>query len=575
MDWGYDNRNLKIIIVIVFAILIIAIGVLVINTNKSHIVETIEEAPYEYFSMHSLDEKVGVIDKNGNTIIESKYTNIYIPNQSKDVFFCFSDDENYYIFNSKGKDIFTEFNSVSPIIISDTSLEMEKNVLSYEENGKYGLVDFEGKKLTNAIYEQVSSLKNKPGCILVKKDGLYGVLDSNGEIVIEAKYNSIKGDEYCSETDKYLKTGYIISEKTKTGIIYGYIDYNGKMLIEPQYESIARPLEYESDDIYLVFMENGKKGVMKNKKIIIKPRYQSINYYNVSDIFIVNKNGKYGFFDSDGSEILNAQFTEYSIAGDYISVKKNDEMFLYDIHGNLVNTNKYKSIIETSNPSYFIAQDDSGYYSIISKDVQIQDNYTNITYAFDNFFIFTTEDGQSGVLDLYAGTEVEAIYDYIIVLENARALEARKGNEVDIYSEKIEKMLTMSGGIVEKVSQDYFVIYSDTEMKYIDKNGNIVKNTDIYKDLNLYAYKADDGKWGFSDSKGNVVVECKYDIVTELNEYGFAGICQEGKWGVLDKDGKVIVVPTYEIETYYSPSFIGKYLLEELETIYCTEIAEQ
>ena len=36
---------------------------------------------------------------------------------------------------------------------------MEKNVLSYEENGKFGLVDFSGKKLTNAVYEKVESLK--------------------------------------------------------------------------------------------------------------------------------------------------------------------------------------------------------------------------------------------------------------------------------------------------------------------------------------------------------------------------------------------------------------------------------
>ena len=65
-----------------------------------------------------------------------------------------------------------EFSEVTPLMISEERLEMEKQVLSYEENGKFGLIDFEGKKLTGAIYESVASLKNKPGCILVKKDGL-------------------------------------------------------------------------------------------------------------------------------------------------------------------------------------------------------------------------------------------------------------------------------------------------------------------------------------------------------------------------------------------------------------------
>ena len=186
-------------------------------------------------------------------------------------------------------------------------------------------------------------------------------------------------------------------------------------------------------------MENGKKGVIQNKKVIIKPRYQGINYYNVSDVFIVNKNGKYGFFDSEGDEILSPEYTTYSLAGNYISVKKGNDMMLYDLHGNLVNTNTYSSISEAGESAFFIAKDDKGFYSIISKDVQIQNSYTNITYAFDNFFVFTTEEGTSGVLDLYTGTEVEAEYDYIIVLENANALEARKGTTVDIYSKNIEK----------------------------------------------------------------------------------------------------------------------------------------
>ena len=62
-----------------------------------------------------------------------------------------------------------------------------------------------------------------------------------------------------------LKTGYIVTEKTNSGIIYGYIDYNGEVLVEPKYESITRALEYQNeDDIYLICMERGKKGVIRN-----------------------------------------------------------------------------------------------------------------------------------------------------------------------------------------------------------------------------------------------------------------------------------------------------------------------
>ena len=570
-----EKGNFKIIIAVIVFVILLIIGIVVaLNLTKNKTVETIEEEPYEYFTISTLDGKVGVIDKKGKQIITPEYMHIYIPNQSKDVFVCFKDESSYSIFDKDGKDIFTQYDSVYPIVISSNSLEMEKKVLSYEKDGKYGLIDYDGKKITDAIYEEVVSLPNKPGCIRVKKDGLYGVLDSKGNTIIDVKYNSVKGDEYSSEKDGYLRTGYIISEKTSSGIIYGYVDYTGKMIIEPKYESITRALEYEDDDVYLIFMDRGKKGVIKNKKELIKPKYQSIVYYNTPNIFIVDRNGKYGFFDNNGKEILKTEYESYSVAGNYISVTKDNAMLLFDLHGNLVNTNKYKSIIETNNPAYFIAQAEDGYYSIISKDIEINDRYTNITYAFDNFFVFTNEDGKSGVLDIYSGVEIEPEYDNIIVLENARALEARKGNELDLYSEKMEKTLTMQDAVVESVNDDYISIYSNTELKYINKLGELVSNTEVFKDFKLYSYQADDGKWGFKDATGNLVVECKYDIVTELNEYGFAGICQDNKWGVIDENGKVIVVPTYEIESYYSPSFVGKYLLEEQETVYCVEVKE-
>lgn len=575
MKFKEENGNVKIIVTIIIVLVLIIAGILIArNLTKDRAVEVIQEEPYEYFPMYSLDEKVGVVDKTGKTLIKPEYSTIYIPNQAKDVFFCFTEEE-YKILNSKGKDVFSGYSFVYPIVISDTSMEMEKNVLYYEEDGKYGLIDFEGKKLTNAIYDEVSSLKNKPGCILVKKEGLYGVLDSLGNTIIDVKYNSVKSDEFCSEKDGYLKTGYIVSERTDTGIIYGYIDYNGKMLVEPEYESISRALEYENeDDIYLIFMENGKKGVIQNKKIIIKPRFQAINYYNVSDVFIVNKNGKYGFYDSEGDEILSTEYTSYSIAGNYISVKKDNNMMLYDLHGNLVNTNTYSSISEAGESAFFIAKDDKGFYSIISKDIQIQNSYTNITYAFDNFFVFTTEEGYSGVLNAYTGIEIAPTYDYIIVMENAKVLEARTGTEVHMYSENLEKVLTMQNGIVENINNEYIAIYSKTEAQYMDNKGKIVPNTTVFKDLKLYSYRAEDGKWGFKDKNGKIVVDCRYDFVTELNEYGYAGIYQEGKWGVIDAFGKVSVVPSYEIDTYYLPSFLNKYLLQEQYGAQCIEVAE-
>lgn len=355
---------------------------------------------------------------------------------------------------------------------------------------------------------------------------------------------------------------------------FGYIDYQGNSLLDVKYESLERALEYEGNDIYLIVMQKGKKGVFKNKKKIIDLNFQEITYSDLSNIFIVNKNGKYGFYKNDGKVILKAEYTKYSVAGDYISAQKDNKTQLYDVNGNLVNSSFYTKMIETENPAYFIAEDEEGFYSIISKDVNIDEKYVQVQYAFESYFIFSDESGKTGVVNATTKeVEIQPQYDFIIVIEETNALQAIDGvnNTVDIYAEDLTKTVTMEDAIVESLKNGYAMIYSGTDMKYINKEGNIVQNTEVYPNKKLYS-TVKEGKWGFSDAQGKLVVRNEYDIVTEFNEYGFAGIKKNGKWGVADEEGKIIVEPTYELDTYYFPKFVGKYLLTQSEITYCEEV---
>ena len=113
MKFENENGNVKIMIAVIVLLVSVILGIVIFKVaSKDRTVAVIEEDPYEYFALYSTDEKVGVVDRKGKTLIKPEYTTIYIPNQSKEVFFCFKDEE-YKILDSKGKDIFTEFSSVS------------------------------------------------------------------------------------------------------------------------------------------------------------------------------------------------------------------------------------------------------------------------------------------------------------------------------------------------------------------------------------------------------------------------------------------------------------------------------
>jgi hypothetical protein len=573
-----NPKSKKILIIVIVAVIIlIGITCFVIAHHKKLAQENSASiAEYEYFVLYYSDKKVGVVDKNGNTIIDPTYTDIYIPNPQKDVFICFNSDSSSKVINSKGDEIFKDMD-VSALVTSESSLlELEKRVLRFKENDLYGLINLDGEVLLKAEYDEISSVKNRPGRILVRKDDMCGVVDSNGNFVIPISYNSIIGDEYCSEEDSYKNTGFIVSTKSKTGILYGYYNKDGKKILDTKYEDITRVLEYSDDATYLIVMSNGKKGVLKNGKKIIDLNYQDVIYSVGSEIFIVNKNGKYGFFSKDGREILEAKYKSYQIAGDYISVEDDDTTLLYDKNGNYLNQKNYTSILEVENSAYFIAvSGQDGTYSIINKEKNINNNYKNITYLFNDLFVFTNEDDKCGIIDASKGTEVlDAKYDIILKINGINAIEARNNNgEATIYSNNLDEVCTMSGAIVENVNENFATVYNQTDRIYLDSNGKEISNTEVYKNKSLYAFKQDE-KWGFKTSNGTVVVEPKYTMVTELSDYGFAGIYTDGKWGVINSEGEVIVEPSYEIDSYYFPKFIGKYLYEQTETIHCVNLSD-
>lgn len=58
------------------------------------------------------------------------------------------------------------------------------------------------------------------------------------------------------------------------------------------------------------------------------------------------------------------------------------------------------------------------------------------------------------------------------------------------------------------------------------------------------------GKWGFIDSRGKLIVPCKYDSLLSYSE-GLAAIDSCGKWGFIDREGNsVIPCQYYRVESF-------------------------
>ena len=171
---------------------------------------------------------------------------------------------------------------------------------------------------------------------------------------------------------------------------------------------------------------------------------------------------------------------------------------------------------------------------------------------------------------------IAATYSSILKVDGVNAIEARDNKyAATIYSAKLEKVCTMSDAIVEIVARNnkdnYAEIYNKNEKVYINSEGKVVDNKEIYDDKAILAFKKD-GKWGFVNQSGEIIVEPKYDMATEVNEYGYAGVLKGGKWGIVDSKGNILVEPKYEIESYYFPRFIGENQLIFAQIIYTEKL---
>jgi len=339
------KRSTKILIAIIVLIVIVVTTIIII-INKKHKLEEYVKPEYNYFAMYSQEGKVGVVDKYGKLLIKPEYLDVFIPNPSKPVFICYTtDSETYKFLNINGDELYKEYENVTALQTSELNLDFEKSVFRFRKDEKYGLIDYDGNLIVSASFEELTSLKNRPGELLAKKNGKYGVLYSNGEEKIEFKYDSIIGDEYFTEENGYTKAGYIVGIKTENGFMYGYLNNYGEKVLDNEFESISRVLRYDEEDAYLIVMTNGKKGVYKNSKKLIDQSYQSINYADSSKIFVVKRNTSYGIFNTNGKEILPVKYKAYNLAGDYISVENVDgTKELYDVNGNKVSNLNYKSV---------------------------------------------------------------------------------------------------------------------------------------------------------------------------------------------------------------------------------------
>lgn len=562
-------KKSKWVILSIILILILIVGFISIylwkKSDSSYEIEKVTEIKYNLINEN---KKYGVIDETGKIVIEPKYDIIQIPNPSKPVFICMHDyninlqQYETEVFDNKGNKIFTEYDSVQALPTESTwdGIPFEKSVLKYKRNNKYGLITLENKVIIEPIYDSIKAINYKEGMLLVEKDKKYGAINIKGKIIIKPEYDQISIDNYYNSETMYKASGFIVKKKNEDSYKYGYINSKGKMLLPPEYTEISRINEIiEDKNVYLLVLKEGQAGVVKNNKVVLDFEYEDISYNLFNNMFIIQRNSKSGIADIKGKVIIQPEYDSIMFGGIYVNAIKDGEVTVLDINGKKLDNNNIYAKLPTTNPNYYITIDKNEIYRIVDKDnnIKIENNYTYIEHIKDDYFIIY-KNGKNGIIDLSGKSIADLKYNSIFKISGTEIVQANinSTNNITLLNKEMKIVCNMNNANIEK-KENYVVIYSKDDMKYFDYSGNEISYKNLYPNNKLYAKKIN-GKWGFIDKADKLIIQNEYEMVTEFNNYGFAGIKKDGKWGVVNSEGTIIQEPIYELK-WENPSFIGKY----------------
>lgn len=441
--------------------------------------------------------------------------------------------------------------------------------VSYQNN-KWGVINSKGENVINPSYAEMIVIPNSKKDVFIctydvnYETGEYKtkVLNSKNEEIFNS-YNRIEAIPNSDERNNLWYEENIL--KVEKDGRYGLIDLSGKELLASEYEEI---LAIKGIKNAIKVKKDGKYGVVNNEgKIILKPQYNDIKQLgkdNKSGFIVQAENNKFGVVDYSGNSILATNYDEVSniYGNDFYVVKNENKQILVKKGDEVILTNGFdeiKEILKSSEGQVIYTVNNLYGVMKTTGEIIIEPTYEELKETKSGIFIVKLN-GKCSIIDLEKNNKIE--FKYADINYNNKA-DIYIASDENFNNEILDNNFTVrQTGIVtdEDEQKGYLKIKQGEEYKYYNYKFEEKSEKDIYPSSTLYISKKD-GKFGFVDKDGKVVVDYLYDDVTEQNTYGYAGIKKDGKWGTIDEKGNIIQEPTYNLEDHLKIDFIGRWHL--------------
>lgn len=463
-----------------------------------------------------------------------------------------------------------------------TNTKEKSTITSYfpvYTKGKWGVIDQTGKIIIEPTIEEIITIPNSKKDVFIclshvnYEDQTYKtkVLNAKNEEILKG-YDLVEAVENIDQDQNLWYEEGIL--KVKKGEFYGLIDFSGKEILAPEYQEV-KALEGVKNSVLI--KKDDQWGLSDHQgNIIIPTQYREIkgikeNYQN--GYIVINQEGKYGMIDFNKAVILEAKYEDIKeiVGNNLYVVKENGNNKVINKQGETVLDNQYgevqaiydKNIIVKKNKKYGIINTD--------KEEKIKPQYEELFYLYNQYYI-AKQNGKYGIINEQNETVLPFEYSQIIYHKDVNIIQAEKDGAIksDIYNTNIEKQLE---GIIEEINynRNYIKVRMEDGYHYYNFKLEEKSSWELLTNRTLFLSKKD-GKYGYINQDGNVVVDYIYEEAMEFNEYGFAAVKKDGKWGSINQEGKQEAENQYKLEDNIMIDFIGKWHLgQDLNAYYYTD----
>ncbi|GEM_PF-2376739 len=244
-----------------------------------------------------------------------------------------------------------------------------KNGKAVAKNGKYGLIDKDGKPAIPFEYDAMQRVYSNLTAFVVKKNGKYGVINEQRKELIPMTCDSII----------YYNENCIMVMQNKQ---WGMMDILGQEKVKPQFNSILLNQNYNNTTVLGMNTSGGKIVDVSGQTLSSLNIDKAYNPENGYGYYTTEKSGKFGALSTTFKELIPAKYESLAIAHYNAKVfiaKLNKKFGLLSLEGNELLKFDYDDIASTNSDVLIVKKGNKyGAFSLGSNKMVVPIEYDNI-----------------------------------------------------------------------------------------------------------------------------------------------------------------------------------------------------